>query len=157
MNEFSISLCLNGVRQSCVVAANVMLVDLLRDGLGLTGCKVGCDQAVCGACTVLIDGSPVAACTRLAVAADGAEITTIEGVSDAGRLGVVQRAFLQAGALQCGFCASGMILSTVALLARDPTPDDAVIRDWLGGNICRCTGYRQIVDAVRAAAAAWAA
>ena len=115
----------------------------------MNGCKVGSDGGVCGACTVLVGGIPVAACATFAFAVDGRSITTIEGLGRAGALDRVQNAFLATGAFQCGFCTSGMILSIVALLERDPDPSDETIRDWLGGNLCRCTGYRQIADAIR--------
>ena len=152
MNEIAISFALNERTETLAVAPNLVLADLLRERFGLNGCKIGCDEGVCGACTVLIDDIPVAACTRFAFAIDGCTITTIEGLSRSGALNPVQAAFLATGALQCGFCTPGMILSVVALLARTPDPDDATIRDWLGANICRCTGYRQIVDAIRYAA-----
>ena len=154
MSEVAISFTLNGKPQSLAVAPNLVLADLLRERFGLTGCKVGCDEGVCGACTVLIDEVPVAACARFAFSADGRVVTTIEGLSRGETLDRVQAAFLAAGALQCGFCTPGMILSVVALLARVPDPDEATIRDWLGGNICRCTGYKSIVDAIRLAARA---
>lgn len=149
MTEIQISLSVNGKAHDLAVPPNAVLADLLRDRLALNGCKVGCDQAVCGACTVLVDGVPFAACATFAFAVDGCSVTTIEGLGRAGALDRVQAAFLATGAFQCGFCTSGMILSIVALLAREPDPDDEMIRDWLGGNLCRCTGYRQIVDAIR--------
>ena len=152
MTDVPISLTLNGKTHDLAVAPNIVLADLLRDRFALTGCKVGCDEGVCGACTVLIDNIPVAACATFAFAADGRSVMTIEGVAIGSLLNHVQTAFLATGAFQCGFCTPGMILSIVALLARDSDPDDETIRDWLGGNICRCTGYRQIVDAVRDAA-----
>ena len=151
MTDVAISLTLNGKAHELAVAPNIVLADLLRDRFALTGCKVGCDEGVCGACTVLVDGAPVAACATFAFVADGRSIMTIEGLSLGGMLNRVQAAFLATGAFQCGFCTSGMILSIVALLAHTPDPDDETIRDWLGGNICRCTGYRQIVDAIRCA------
>jgi carbon-monoxide dehydrogenase small subunit len=149
VTDVSISLTLNGKTHDLAVAPNIVLADLLRDRFGLNGCKIGCDEGVCGACTVLIDGTPVAGCAAFAFAVDGRSVTTIEGLGAAGVLDRVQAAFLATGAFQCGFCTSGMILSIVALLAREPDPDDETIRDWLGGNLCRCTGYRQIVDAIR--------
>jgi carbon-monoxide dehydrogenase small subunit len=123
----------------------------------LTGCKVGCDQAVCGACTILVDGEPQTACTTFAFELDGKTVTTIEGLGSGlanGTLHPVQRAFLDHTAFQCGFCTPGMILSVTALLARHPDPDEATIRRWLNANICRCTGYAMIIDAVKAAARA---
>jgi carbon-monoxide dehydrogenase small subunit len=149
VTDVPISLTLNGKTHDLAVAPNIVLADLLRDRFALTGCKVGCDEGVCGACTVLIDNIPVAACATFAFAADGHSVLTIEGLCLGGVLNRIQQAFLATGAFQCGFCTPGMILSIVALLAHDPDPDDETIRDWLGGNICRCTGYRQIVDAVR--------
>lgn len=149
MSDLDLSLIVNGARHRVRAASEAVLADILRDEFGLTGCKVGCDQGLCGACTVLINGVPVAACSTFAFQADGTALTTIEGLSRNGALHVIQRAFLATGGFQCGFCTSGMILSTVALLARNPSPDEMAIRDWLGGNVCRCTGYRAIVAAVR--------
>ncbi len=154
MTDIPISLTLNGKTHDLAVAPNIVLADLLRDRFALTGCKVGCDEGVCGACTVLIDGIPAAACATFAFSVNRRSVMTIEGLGLDGVLSRVQTAFLATGAFQCGFCTSGMILSVVALLARHPDPDDETIRDWLGGNICRCTGYRQIVDAIRHAARA---
>jgi aerobic-type carbon monoxide dehydrogenase small subunit (CoxS/CutS family) len=154
VTDVPISLTLNGKTHDLAVASNIVLADLLRDRFALNGCKVGCDEGVCGACTVLIDGMPAAACATFAFSADRRSIMTIEGLARGVTLDRVQAAFLATGAFQCGFCTSGMILSVVALLARNPNPDDETIRDWLGGNICRCTGYRQIVDAIRHAARA---
>jgi aerobic carbon-monoxide dehydrogenase small subunit len=149
VSEIAISFTLNGKARQLAVAPHVTLADLLRERFALTGCKVGCDEAVCGACTVIVNGAPVAACATFAFAIDGRSITTIEGLSPADRLHRVQEAFLSTGAFQCGFCTSGMIASIAALLAQNPEPDDETIRDWLGGNVCRCTGYRQIRDAIR--------
>jgi aerobic-type carbon monoxide dehydrogenase small subunit (CoxS/CutS family) len=157
VTDIKISLTLNGKAHDLAVPPNAVLADLLRDCFALNGCKVGCDEGVCGACTVLVDGAPRAACTTFAFAVDGCSVRTIEGVGRAGVLDRVQAAFLATGAFQCGFCTSGMILSIVALLAREPDPNDETIRDWLGGNLCRCTGYRQIVDAIRHASLAEAA
>ncbi len=151
-----IAVTINGTAQRLRVAPNQVVADLLRDALMLTGCKVGCDQAVCGACTVLVDGAPTTACTTFAFELDGKTVTTIEGLAN-GSLHPVQRAFLDHTAFQCGFCTPGMILSVTALLARHPDPDEATIRQWLNANICRCTGYEMIVDAVKAAAKAGAA
>jgi aerobic carbon-monoxide dehydrogenase small subunit len=134
------------------VPANRVVADLLREELLLTGCKIGCDQGVCGACTVLVDGLPVTGCTTFAFELDGTAVTTIEGLSDGGALHPIQRAFLEHNAFQCGFCTPGMILSLKALLGHHPDPDEATIRQWLGANICRCTGYQMIIEAVRAAA-----
>jgi carbon-monoxide dehydrogenase small subunit len=142
----------NGKPRRLLVEDCQTLADMLRDQLGLTGCKVGCDQAVCGACTVLVNGAPVAACSMFAFMAEGAEILTIEGLSPRGRMDVVQQAFLEAGAVQCGFCTAGLILSVHAILRDTPDPDDATIADWLGAHVCRCTGYAAILEAVRRAA-----
>jgi carbon-monoxide dehydrogenase small subunit len=151
VTDVAISLTLNGKAQKLAVAPNVTLADLLRESFALTGCKVGCDEGVCGACTVIVDGAPVSACNTFAFSVDGRSVTTIEGLAAAGTLHRVQQAFLDSGAFQCGFCTSGMILSIATLLAREPKPDEATIRDWLAGNICRCTGYRQIRDAIERA------
>jgi aerobic-type carbon monoxide dehydrogenase small subunit (CoxS/CutS family) len=136
------------------VPANRIVADLLREDLLLTGCKIGCDQAVCGACTVLVDGLPATACTTFAFELDGTTVTTIEGLGEGSALHPIQRAFLEHGGFQCGFCTPGMILSVKALLDHRRDPDEAMIRQWLGANICRCTGYQMIVEAVRAAAQA---
>lgn len=143
---------LNG--QGCVatVAPNRMLVDLLREDLALTGTKVGCDQAVCGACTVLVDGVPTAACATFAWQAEGRRVLTIEGLARDGRLDPVQQAFKARSAFQCGYCTPGMIMLAKALLDRHPAPDRATIKSWLQANICRCTGYQMIVEAVEDAA-----
>jgi carbon-monoxide dehydrogenase small subunit len=154
VTDIKISLTVNGKAHDLAVPPNAVLADLLRDHFALNGCKVACDEGVCGACTVLVDGVPLAACATFAFAVDGCSVTTIEGLGRASVLDRVQAAFLSTGAFQCGFCTSGMILSIVALLAREPDPDDETIRDWLGGNLCRCTGYRQIVDAIRHASLA---
>ena len=138
------------------VPANRVVADLFREDLPLTGCKIGCDQAVCGACTVLVDGLPATACTTFAFELDGTAVTTIEGLSEGVVLHPIQRAFLDHGGFQCGFCTPGMILSAKALLDHHRDPDEAMIRQWLGANICRCTGYQMIVEAVRAAAQAMA-
>lgn len=130
------------------------LLDVLRDDLDLTGAKKGCDRGDCGACTVLLDGQPVTSCMMLAVQADGRSVTTIEGVGQNGRLHPVQQAFVDHGAVQCGFCTPGMVLAAVALLDEHPHPTEAQVRDAVAGNLCRCTGYAKIVDAVMAAAGA---
>ncbi|HTQ32709.1 MAG TPA: (2Fe-2S)-binding protein [Stellaceae bacterium] len=147
-----IMLTVNGRSHHLRMPANRVVVDVLREDLLLTGCKIGCDQAVCGACTVLVEGMPMTACTTFAFELDGRAVTTIEGLAEGNDLHPVQRAFLEHGAFQCGFCTPGMILSVVALLGRHSDPDEALIRQWLGANICRCTGYQMIVEAVRAAA-----
>lgn len=148
----TVSVTLNGLPRQFQVASNDVLADVLRERCGLMGCKVGCDQGVCGACTVLVNSRPVAACTTFMFAVDGAEIVTIEGLASGDVLHRVQEAFLACGAFQCGFCTSGMVLSIVALLDQEPNPDEQTIRAWLAGNLCRCTGYGPIVAAVREAA-----
>ncbi|HVO15806.1 MAG TPA: (2Fe-2S)-binding protein [Alphaproteobacteria bacterium] len=148
-----IATTINGRAETLTVASSDMLIDVLRERLGLTGTKLSCDVATCGACTVLIDGEPVASCATFAFEAEGRAVTTIEGLAAPdGTLDPVQEAFLQRSAFQCGFCTPGMILLAKALLARNPRPDRATIKNWLGANICRCTGYRMIFEAVEEAA-----
>ncbi|HEX8802831.1 MAG TPA: (2Fe-2S)-binding protein [Acidimicrobiales bacterium] len=153
-----ITLSVNGRRRESDVEPRMLLVYHLRDDLGLTGTNVGCDTSSCGACTVLLDGESVKACTVLAVQADGHEVTTIEGLSTPGGDGAepelhpVQRAFHEEHGLQCGYCTPGMVMTAVSLLAEDPHPSEADIRLGLEGNLCRCTGYQNIVRAVAAAA-----
>jgi aerobic carbon-monoxide dehydrogenase small subunit len=151
-DAIDIALTVNGRSHRLNVAPRRILADLLRDELQLTGCKIGCDQAVCGACAVLVDDVPVTACTSFAFEFDGKSLTTIEGLAAGGVLD--PQAFLDHGAFQCGFCTPGMTLSVKALLAQHPDPDDLLIRQWLNANISRCTGYQMIVEAVRAAAKA---
>jgi carbon-monoxide dehydrogenase small subunit len=136
------------------VEPRLLLVDLLRDELGLTGTHVGCDTSYCGACTVLLNGRSVKSCSVFAVQAHEAEITTVEGLASNGELHPVQRAFAENHGLQCGYCTPGLMLSTVALLARNPHPTDAEIRKAIAGNTCRCTGYQNIFKAIRATAQA---
>jgi aerobic carbon-monoxide dehydrogenase small subunit len=148
-----VTIRINGVRKSIEVEARKLLVHLIRDDLRLTGTHVGCDTSQCGACTIEIDGHAVKSCTVLAVMADGASITTIEGVSPPGAaLDPVQTAFHEHHALQCGFCTPGMVMSVRELLKNNPDPTEAEIRHGLAGNICRCTGYHNIVRAVEALA-----
>jgi carbon-monoxide dehydrogenase small subunit len=154
--SIAIVVTVNGRIHRLSVAPQRVAADLLREDLQLAGCKIGCDQAVCGTCTVLADGAPTTACTTFAFELDGKQVTTIEGLAEGSALHPVQRAFLDCGAFQCGFCTPGMILSVAALLARHPDPDEALIRQWLNANICRCTGYRMIIEAVQAAARAQA-
>ena len=143
----------NGEARSLEVEGRTLLVHALRDGLGLTGTHVGCDTSQCGACTVLVGGRAVKSCTMLALQAEGAEVTTIEGLANGGELHPIQRAFVEHHGLQCGFCTPGMILTASDLLSRDPDPDDATIRRSLRGNYCRCTGYDAIVNSIRVAGA----
>ena len=152
--EVPVTVTVNGETINRSVAPNLLLVEFLRDTLGLTGTHVGCDTSQCGACTVLVDDRSVKSCTMLVVQAEGARITTIEGLADGDALHPLQAAFRQCHGLQCGFCTPGMIMAGVALLQRDPDPSPQQVRDWLEGNICRCTGYHNIVRAVLAAAAA---
>lgn len=147
----SIGITVNGERHESVVEARVLLVHYLRDELGLTGTHVGCDTSNCGACTVRLDGDTVKSCTVLAVQADGHEVTTIEGLASNGVLHPVQQAFHEQHALQCGYCTPGMIMAAAAVLERYPDPSDDQIRRGLEGNLCRCTGYHNIVEAVKAA------
>lgn len=153
--EFAfVSFTLNGVRRELHVRPEEMLIDVLRDRLGLTGTKLSCDVGACGACTVLVDGRPSASCSTFAWQADGADVRTVEGLAAAdGALDPVQRAFVENSAFQCGFCTPGMIMLARALLDRNPDPDRATVKAWMGANICRCTGYEMIVEAVQKAAA----
>jgi carbon-monoxide dehydrogenase small subunit len=148
----SITLEVNGVNETQEVEVGTTLLRFLRDGLDLTGTKEGCNEGECGSCMVLLDGRPVNSCLVLAVEVDGRRVTTIEGLS-AGSLHPLQKAFLTHAAIQCGFCTPGMIVSAAALLREKPDPSEDDVRKALAGNLCRCTGYRQIVDAVRDAAA----
>ena len=148
-----VSMTVNGRPVSGEVEGRTLLVEFLREGLRLTGTHVGCDTAQCGACVVHVDGLSVKSCNVLALDVDGAEIRTIEGMANPdGSLGVVQAAFQTHHGLQCGFCTPGMVMTAAALLAESPNPSEAEIREYLDGNICRCTGYHNIVKAIRAAA-----
>jgi carbon-monoxide dehydrogenase small subunit len=149
-----IDLTVNGKRASLDAEPRLLLVHALRDVMGLTGTHVGCDTSSCGACTVLLDGVSVKSCTVFAVQASGHEITTIEGIGNADELHPMQEAFWSSHGLQCGYCTTGMIVSAVDLLKRNPDPSDEQIRAGLEGNLCRCTGYENIVKSVRAAAKA---
>ena len=152
--DIDITVTINRRTYRLNVPPNRIFADLLREDLLLTGCKISCDQAVCGACTVLVDGLPVTACTTFAFELDGTAVTTIEGLSEEGMLHPIQRTFLEHSAFQCGFCTPGMIMSVKALLEHYSDPDETTIRQWLDANICRCTGYQMIIEAVRAAAKA---
>ena len=147
-----VSITVNGQRYDREVEPRLLLVHFLRDVIGSTGTKVGCDTSQCGACTVLMDGVSLKSCTALAAQADGAEVTTIEGLADGDALHPLQDAFWEKHGLQCGFCTPGMIMASHELLRTNPDPDDAQIRHGLEGNMCRCTGYQNIVRAVRQAA-----
>jgi carbon-monoxide dehydrogenase small subunit len=153
-DPINVSVTVNGKARKASVEPRLLLVHFLRENLGLTGTHVGCDTSQCGACTVLLDGAAVKSCTLLALQAEGAEVTTIEGFAPDGELHPIQRAFVEHHGLQCGFCTPGMILTAADLLARDPDPSDETIRHALRGNLCRCTGYQPIVEAIRAAAEA---
>jgi carbon-monoxide dehydrogenase small subunit len=144
----SIAMTVNGTPRTCEVRAHRLLVDFLHDDLGLHGTRNGCGQGICGCCTILVDGEPVKACLMLAVQADGRAVTTIEGLAAADRLHPVQEAFVEAGAVQCGYCIPGMVITAHALLAEQPDAAEAEIREALANNLCRCTGYAKIVDAV---------
>jgi carbon-monoxide dehydrogenase small subunit len=152
VKRYLISLNVNGDQYSPVIKANTLLVNLLRDELDLTGTKKGCELGDCGSCTVLMDGKPVDACLVLALEADGCEIITIEGVAKHGELDRLQRSFIDNAAIQCGYCTPGMILSAKALLTRNPHPTEPEVRAAISGNLCRCTGYVNIVKAVLDAA-----
>ncbi len=153
----SLSVTVNGTERSAEVDPRLLLVHFLRDELGLTGTHIGCDTTHCGACTVLLDGVPIKSCTMFAVQADGHSITTVEGLARNGELHPIQAAFKEEHGLQCGYCTPGMMLVGSALLESSPEPDEAEIRMAISGNLCRCTGYQNIVKAIRNAAHAMAA
>ena len=149
----NISFELNGATVSKSVGPEVLLVDLLRDGIGLTGTKIGCSIGVCGACSVLVDGSLMSGCLTLAIMVDGRKVTTIEGIAPAeGELSPLQDAFIRKGGFQCGICTSGQIIAATALLAQNAKPNREEIKEWMMGNLCRCTGYYKIIDSIEAAA-----
>ena len=152
MSATAVTLTVNGRERRLSIPVDETLLGSLRDRLGLTGAKLGCNQGVCGACTVLVDGRGVRACLALSVNCEGAAVTTVEGLGEGRTLTRLQEAFVAAGAVQCGFCTSGMLLAATALLAELPGASIEEIRAGLAGNICRCTGYRKIVDAVLAVA-----
>ena len=152
-NDVSITIVINGKEHALEVEPRLLLVHAIRDRLGYTGTHVGCDTSQCGACTVIIDGAAIKSCTLLAVQADGARIETIEGMaSEDGELHAIQRAFSEKHGLQCGFCTPGMVMLTKTFLAENPNPTDAEIRHALAGNLCRCTGYQNIVRSISFAA-----
>jgi len=148
-----ITVTVNGQERSAIVETRLLLVHLLRETFGLTGTHIGCDTTSCGACTVLVDGVPVKSCTQFAVQADGHEVKTVEGLATAEGLHPIQEAFREEHGLQCGFCTPGMMLTATALLEKNPSPSEEEIRWALSGNVCRCTGYQNIVKAVQHAAA----
>ena len=150
---YQLSLRVNDVAHTVAVDGGKTLLSVVRGELGLTGTKEGCDDSECGACMVLLDGRPVNSCSYLALQADGREVTTVEGLVAEGSLHPLQRALVEAGGIQCGFCTSGMLVSAAALFAERPDPDEDEVRYALAGNLCRCTGYQKIVQAVLAAGA----
>jgi carbon-monoxide dehydrogenase small subunit len=147
-----VSITVNGVAHRHEVEPRLLLAHYLRDVLGLTGTHIGCDTSICGACTVVLNGAAVKSCTMLAVQADGADLLTIEGLAQGDQLHPIQEAFWECHGLQCGFCTPGMILSAYQLLERNPKPTEKEIRHALDGNLCRCTGYQHIIDAIQTAA-----
>ncbi|MCD6425048.1 MAG: (2Fe-2S)-binding protein [Anaerolineales bacterium] len=148
MAKHTITLIINGQSEELLVPSNMTLLHVLRDQLGLTGTKNGCEAGECGACTVLVDGEPINSCLVLAVELEGREITTIEGLSSNGKLTPLQQAFADLNAVQCGYCTPGMLMSGTALLRRNPNPTAEEIQKALVGNLCRCTGYQRIIDAI---------
>ena len=154
VNKAEGTLTVNGRKRSATVEPRMLLVDFLRHELGMTGTHIGCEHGVCGACTILLDGRTARSCLHFAVAVDGSEVDTVEGVASQDRLHPIQEAFHQHHALQCGYCTPGFLMTTIELLKQNPNPDEAAIRRALTNNICRCTGYTNIIKAVAAAAAA---
>ena len=152
LQTLPISFTLNGKLQELDVEPHELLLDVIRDRLGLTGAKRSCDVQVCGACTLLIDGRPVSACTTLAFEVRGRSVMTIEGLAENGKLHPLQQAFIEHGGFQCGFCTPGMILAAKALLDENPRPTEEELKHFMHGNICRCTGYKKIIESIMAAA-----
>jgi len=152
MHTIDMTLTVNGKKQILAVKPNDTLLEVVRDYLDLTGSKEGCGEGVCGSCTLLLNGHPVRACLTLALEADGCAVITVEGLADGDTLSPLQQSFIDHGAVQCGFCTPGMLMSATALLKEQPSPDRKAVRKALSGNICRCTGYAKIVDAVEHAA-----
>jgi aerobic-type carbon monoxide dehydrogenase small subunit (CoxS/CutS family) len=150
----AVTLNVNGVDYPLTIEPGRTLLSVLREDVGLTGAKEGCDDSECGACMVLVDGRPLNSCSYLAIQAAGREVRTVEGLADGPQLAVLQEAFLEEGGVQCGFCTPGMVISATALLERNPDPSEPEIREGLAGNLCRCTGYQKIFRAVQRAAAA---
>src|SRR5918995_3991817 len=153
MLQSNLTRTLNGTERSLAVEPRTLLFHALRDGFGLTGTHIGCDTSQCGACTVLLDGRAIKSCTMLALQADGASLTTVEGLADAGELHPLQRAFVEHHGLQCGFCTPGVMMTALDVVARDPEPDAAAVRRALRGHLCRGTGYQPIVTSILAYAA----
>ena len=152
MNKLNIELTVNGKKRKVETTASTRLLDLIRDNLHLTGTKEGCGKGECGACTVIMNSELAASCLVLALQADGADITTIEGIGNDKCLDPIQEAFIETGAVQCGFCTPGMILAAKKLLEENPHPDEEEIKRGISGNLCRCTGYQKIIDAIKLAA-----
>ena len=153
MGRHKITMTVNGEHKEAEVDSRLLLVHLIRENLRLTGTHIGCDTTHCGACTVLIDGVPSKSCTVLAVQADGAKISTVEGLEQNGKLHAIQSGFWEEHGLQCGFCTPGMMMTATALLEKNPSPTELQIREAISGNLCRCTGYVNIVKAIQSAAA----
>jgi carbon-monoxide dehydrogenase small subunit len=152
MSTHKINVKINGGLEQVEVPSNMTLLSMLRDKLAMTGTKNGCAAGECGACTILMNGEPVNSCMVLAIEADGAELVTVEGLAHEGELEVIQKTIIDKGGVQCGFCTPGVLISAKALLTRNPNPSEAEIREALVGNLCRCTGYVRIIEAVQAAA-----
>ena len=146
----TVRLRVNGIDYERVVEPRLLLSDFLRENIGLTGTHVGCEHGICGCCTIMVDGATVRACLMFAVQADGAEVTTVEGLAEGAKMHPLQEAFWEHHGLQCGFCTPGMLFSCLELLKDNPTPTDQEIREGISGTLCRCTGYQQIVEAVKA-------
>jgi aerobic carbon-monoxide dehydrogenase small subunit len=152
-DHYPLTLTVNGDETALTVSPLKRLIDVLRYDLGLTGTKRGCDQGVCGSCTVLLDGEPVRSCLSLVGSVSGMQVTTIEGLAYGGKPSLVQQAFLDTGAIQCGFCMPGLIIAATALLTKESCPSDEQIRHAIAGNLCRCSGYVKVIEAIRVAAA----
>ena len=151
IKRYLVTINVNGIDYTKVIKANVLLVNFLREELDLTGTKKGCELGDCGSCTILLNDKPVNSCLILAIEADGMNVTTIEGVASTSSIDILQEKFLEYGAIQCGYCSSGMILSSKALLTRNPKPTEQEVREGIAGNLCRCTGYINIIKAIMAA------
>jgi carbon-monoxide dehydrogenase small subunit len=152
VSQVSLQFNLNGRQTRCEVPVERTLADLLHDDLGLTGTKLGCSRGVCGACVTLVDGKPLASCSTFAFQVQGCEVQSIEGLATDGKLSVIQQAFVSRSAFQCGYCTAGMVMLTKALLEHHPEPDRDTIVEWISSNVCRCTGYALIIEAVQEAA-----